>query len=93
MSQSDFVGTWTMNPTNSSHILSKMVIKDNGSDLLISLKKEPFKTYHGKYDVVQRKLRTNINGTLYFFVYVPANGNIQGYLESNQLKFADYSKN
>ena len=93
MSQSDYIGTWNMTPWVSSHTLSRMVIKDNGSSLLISLKKEPFKTYHAKYDAVERKLRANVNGVHYYFIFQPASGKLFGFTENNNVKFADYQKN
>lgn len=93
MSQTDYIGTWNMTPMIVGHKLSKMVIKDNGSYLSISLKKEPFKTYNAKYDAVERKLRTNINGVFYYFIYQPGSGKIAAYTEVDHSKFADFQKN
>lgn len=90
--QASFVGTWKMNPSNSTHKLSKLTIVDNGSSMSISLKKTPLKKIAAKFEPTERKLHFNYDGTDYFLVFVPANGSLMGYTTSNASKYADYIK-
>ncbi len=90
--QASFVGVWKMNPSNSSHKLSKLTIVDNGSSMTISLKKTPLNKISAKYEPTERKLHFNYEGIDYFLVFVPANGSLMGYTSSNGTKFADYIK-
>jgi hypothetical protein len=90
--QSSFVGTWKMNPSNPSHSLSKIKIVDNGSSVTATLKNAPFKKFTGKYDPVERKLHITINNIPYFFVHVPANNSLRGYELQSATMFANYIK-
>ncbi len=90
--QTSFVCVWKMNPSNPSHKLAKLTIVDNGPAMGITLKKSPFKKYAAKYDPSERKLHVSIDNEAYFFVYVPANNSLMGYITNTNTKFADYIK-
>ena len=90
--QASFAGVWKMNPTNFSHKLSKLRIIDNGATMTIKLKKSPVNNYAAKYDPSDRKLHVTIDNVAYFFVYVPANNSIMGYVTNTNTKFSDYIK-
>lgn len=90
--QASFAGVWKMNPNNPSHKLSKITIVDNGASMTITLKKSPLKKYAAKYEPIERKLHVTIDNVAYFFVFVPANNSLMGYMTDTNTKFADYIK-
>ncbi len=90
--QASFAGVWKMNPSNPSHKLSRLTIVDNGPSMTITLKKSPLKKYAAKYDPSERKLHVTMDNVNYFFVYVPANNSLMGYMTDTNTKFADFIK-
>jgi len=90
--QASFVGSWKMNPVNTSHNLSRLNIFDNGSSMTITIKKLKLKNIPTKYDPQERKLHFNVSGTDYYLVYVPADGSLMGYITSGGSKYGDYIK-